>query len=120
MNKIKFKVLFLVFSTLLLFTYSGVIYLLPNYIIENTKLDSSHNKNLKSLDALINKAQKESATIPKELLIKTLEQFKELEVSGNDTSHKIIDSYAHFNKALLGILLIHIVAMFSLFRAKKT
>jgi hypothetical protein len=103
-NKIKFKVLFLVFSSLLLFTYSGVIYLLPNYIIENTKLDSSHKKNLKSLDALI----------------KTLEQFKELEVSGNDTSHKIIDSYAHFNKALFGILLIHIVAMFSLLGAKKT
>ncbi|WP_076420809.1 hypothetical protein [Colwellia sp. UCD-KL20] len=120
MHKIKFNVIFLVFTTLLLFTYSGVIYLLPDYLVENTKLDTSHTSNLKSLDFLIEKAKTEKATIPNEFLIETLEQFKALETDGNDISHKIIDSYTHFNKALFGILLMHIVALFSFLRVQKT
>jgi len=119
-NKLKLNGIFLTFSTFLLFSYSGVIYFLPNYVIEETKLDISYVENLKALDALIEKAQKENATIPNEFLVDTLTKFKELEVDGNEISHKIFESYSHFNKAYFGILLIHLVAIFSFFRARKT
>jgi len=90
------------------------MYFLPDYIIENTKIDITHSNNLDSIDKLIQKAQLEKSTIPTELFVESLKSFKELENSGNEISHHIIEIYTHLNRALFGLLLIHFVAIFSL------
>lgn len=89
------------------------MHFLPDYIIENSKIDVTHSNNLNSIDKLIEKAQREKATIPTEFFVESLKSFKELENSGNEISHHIIETYTHFNNALSGILLIHFVAIFS-------
>ncbi|MDT0605375.1 hypothetical protein [Thalassotalea castellviae] len=119
MKNLNLSVLFLLFSSLLLISNVGVLYFLPDYIVENSKIDITHSNSLNSIDNLIAKAQKEKTTIPTELFIESLEEFKELETSGNEISHNIIDTYSHFNQALFGVLLIHFVAIFNLMSNRK-
>jgi len=118
-KKLNFSVLFLLFSSLLLVSYVVATYFLPDYIIEKSKVDVIHSNSLNSIDNLIAKAEQEKTTIPTSLFIESLEEFKELETSSNEISYNIIEIYTHFNEALVGILIIHFVAVFNLLRSRK-
>jgi predicted PurR-regulated permease PerM len=118
-KKLNFSIIFLFMSTFLIITHTAVMHFIPEYIIETFKVDTNHSNSLESINALIDKVNRNKTTIPTELVIETLEEFKKTESSYHKMSHNIVDAYRHFNSAFLGILLFHLVVLFYLVSKRK-
>ncbi|PKI16305.1 hypothetical protein [Colwellia sp. 12G3] len=124
MNSSKSIIIWLVISTVLLFTYSGFSIWLPHYV--EKQYEQSNKQSLKERVALIELAIEKTKSddfVDKSQIIGVFESIIESEKSSELYISKLVGLFATISNILVGLLLIHLASLIPIFKGlvkKKT
>ena len=124
MNSSKSIIIWLVISTVLLFTYSGFSIWLPHYV--EKQYEQSNKQSLKERVVLIERAiekTKSDDVVDKSQIIGVFESIIESEKSSELYISKLVGLFATISNILIGLLLIHLASLIPIFKGlvkKKT
>ncbi|MBA6234507.1 MULTISPECIES: hypothetical protein [unclassified Colwellia] len=122
MNPHKFKLLFLGFTTILLFGYACFFYWLPNYVDESSTLNIPLEQRISTIKSAIEHLDN-TEKIDRASLKKVFELQINSEIATEDSFTSVKNTYIPFAENWIYLLTIHFSALYMFYRslvAKKT
>jgi hypothetical protein len=118
LNSNKARLIWLSISTLLLFTYSAFSLWLPHYVENQYKQSNSRNldERISLIEQAIEKAESD-APFDKAQVVNIFESTIESEKSTESYISKIVNIFTTVSSILIGVLLIHLASLISLFQS---